>query len=125
MKLYDNHPLWDALDESFKEGIKDTIGVIIPKDMTFEDSAYIDYVELIIEKHCEIVEETVPKGNALLANFILFFILKLTKDFDFSRNQYPSDYLISLLNSKDAIKEATIMAIKLLRKYMLKDDHEK
>ena len=123
MKLYDNHPLWDALDESFKNGIKDTISILIPEDMTFEDSAYLDYVELIIEKHCEIVDEAVPKGNAMLLNLIFFFILKLTKNFDFSRNQYPSDYLISLLNDEKMIKEAISMAVKILCKYMLKDDN--
>ena len=121
MKLYDNHPLWDALDESFKNGIKDTISILIPEDTTFENSAYIDYVELIIEKHCEIVDEAVPKGNAMLLNFIFFFILKLTKDFDFSRNQYPSDYLINLLNDDNVIKESINTAIKILCKQLLKE----
>lgn len=124
MKLYDNHPLWDSLDEQFKDGIKDTISILIPEGMTFEDSAYIDYVELIIEKHCEITEEEIPKGNVLLCNFILFFILKLTKDFDFSKNQYPSDYLIGLLNNEDVIKESINMAIKILCKQLLKEDEK-
>lgn len=121
MKLYDNHPLWDSLEEDMKDSIIDTTKALT-KNKPFAETAYIDYTELILEKYCELTNCTEFSNSPMLLSFIFFFIWKFIKTFDVINNQYPSDYLIELLNDKNLHVECVAQTLKMLAMCKIKND---